>query len=134
MKRWRKYVVCLTCICCLGLLTGCGNDAVTDNEQTEKMNNASDNVNDVTDPDTDSGRETEKKNEDQTNAMVDENGNIIDGGLEGEGAAGLDSIGDAGADIVDGVGDAGKDVIDGVEDAADSLTGNGGQTIENSMP
>lgn len=130
MKRWRKYVLCLTCICCLGLLTGCGNDAATETEQTAETDDTSDHVNDVTEGD----QTTENGYEEQTNAMVDENGNIIDGELAGEGAAGLDSIGDAGADIVDGVGDAGKDVIDGVENAADSLTGNEDQTADSNMP
>lgn len=134
MKRWRKYVLCLTCIFCLGLLTGCGNDAVTESEQTEELDNASDKMNDATDSGVESDRGSENTNEDQTNAMVDENGNIIDNELAGEGAAGIDQIGDAGADIIDGVGDAGKDVIDGVENAADNLTGNGDAAAENKIP
>lgn len=124
MKRWRKYVVCLTCICCLGLLTGCGNDTVTETEQMTEKKDESDNVNHVTEPGTDTDRFTE---EEQTNALTDDradqlNGDVTDDTTDGSNAA--ENIGDAGADIVDGVGDAGKDVIDGVENAADSLTGN----------
>lgn len=26
MKRWRKYALCLACVCCMALLAGCGND------------------------------------------------------------------------------------------------------------
>lgn len=131
MKRWRKYVVCLTCICCLGLLTGCGNDMVTETEQMTEKKDDPDNVNHVTEPGTDTDRFTE---EEQTNTLTDDradqlNGDVTDDTTDDSNAA--ENIGDAGADIVDGVGDAGKDVIDGVENAADSLTGNIDDPVEN---
>ena len=40
MKRWKKYVFCVICACCVGLLAGCGNknDGVTQNgKATEAM-------------------------------------------------------------------------------------------------
>lgn len=127
MKRWRKYVVCLTCICCLGLLTGCGNDTVTESEQMTEKKDESDNVNHVTEPGTDTGQFNE---EEQTNALTGDRADQLNGDVT-DGSNAAENIGDAGADIVDGVGDAGKDVIDGVENAADSLTGNTDDQAEN---
>lgn len=126
MKCWRKYVlVCFTCICCFGLLTGCGNDTVTETEQMTENSKPSNDVNDVTNSEADMDPITDGVQEKQTNA-AGENGSMADG-LDHA----ADDIGDAGADIVDGVGDAGKDVIDGVENAADSLTGNIDDPVEN---
>ena len=150
MKRWRKYALCLACVCCMALLTGCGNDdnnaketergGVTTEKNTSDRNGAkndrndADNQKDGTVPDDGgagdemSGGAADGNVNDATDENAAENGNTdgrTDGAAEndGDGSVG-ENIGDAGRDIVNGVGDAGKDVIDGVEDAGDALTGN----------
>ncbi len=38
MKRWKKLALCAACVCCMGLLTGCGNDGnnAASKKETEK--------------------------------------------------------------------------------------------------
>ena len=38
MKHWKKYAVCIACVCCMAMLTGCGSD--DNNKATEKETNA----------------------------------------------------------------------------------------------
>ena len=119
MKRWKKYVLCAICACCVGLLTGCGNktDGTTENgNTTEAMTEATENRRETPQAATDDSRVPEPK--DTTGDVQDDTVNDVtdpDGTDTG--------VGGAAEDIVDGVGDAGKDIIDGVEDAGDALTG-----------
>lgn len=122
MKRWKKYVLCAICACCVGLLAGCGNknDGSTETENatetTETRENrretpqAATDDNRVTNPDGTNGNRPDDTGEDTVNDVTDPDG--ADTG-----------VGGAAEDLVDGVGDAGKDLIDGVEDAGDALTG-----------
>lgn len=108
MKRWKKYVLCVMCVCCFGLLTGCGNqkkeNEIGQGTGTESKGNLSV-------PQTDRLEEKTEKN--LGNDASDQKADSIG-----------DNLGNAADDLIDGAGEAGKDVIDGVEDAGDALTGN----------
>ena len=143
MKCWRKYVLCLTCVCCLGMLTGCGNANTTETEKIvdDRQNNTTDTLD-------------KNKNDTNTNRIQDNtDGNTLDNGIGTErntgNTAGDSSVndvtngdknmnsgtlGEAGTDIMDGVGEAGKDIMDGVENAADNLTGNDTAQSETNNP
>ena len=112
MKRWKKYVFCVICACCVGLLTGCGNknDGVTQNgKATEAMPETKENRKETPNAEINDKRATEPE-ETTVNDATDRSDTDT-------------GVGGAAKDIVDGVGDAGKDIIDGVEDAGDALTG-----------
>ena len=123
MKRWRKGILAVCCVLCMGILAGCGSEEKetertqetsgvkeTENENLPDQGGASDStegtVNGVTD------RDSKEESEDRDSKE--------DGRDDGKDLT--DRAGDAGKDLIDGVGDAGKDVIDGVEDAGDALT------------
>ena len=123
MKRWRKGILAVCCVLCMGILAGCGSEEKetertqetsgvkeTENENLPDQGGASDStegtVNGVTD------RDSKEESEDREDKE--------DGRDDGKDLT--DRAGDAGKDLIDGVGDAGKDVIDGVEDAGDALT------------
>lgn len=112
MKRWKKYVFCVICACCVGLLAGCGNknDGVTQNgKATEVMPETKENRKETPNAEINDKRATEPE-ETTVNDATDRSDTDT-------------GVGGAAKDIVDGVGDAGKDIIDGVEDAGDALTG-----------
>lgn len=137
MKRLKKYVLCLMCLCCLGILTGCGNNAQNDNTVTDEAGRADKNdgiVNSATDQSGLSGDESDAVEEDGTNGSADTEKGRMDG-ADDAGENLVDGVGDAGRDLVDGAGDAGEalidgaedlgeGVIDGAEDIGDALTGN----------
>ena len=114
MKRWKKYVLCVMCVCCFGLLTGCGNrndsGSNESNRGTERNGTTI-----VTEQENAAGSErgNAATEDDLVNNATDQNTDSIGG-----------SIGDAADDLIDGAGEAGKDVIDGMENASDALTGN----------
>lgn len=143
MKRWKVYALCAACVCCMGVLTACGNrdngtatekEAETAAGETEQITentagtgntaNNNDTAGDlaggtaVTDEGITDGGMADGNDGGSVNDVTDSdtgNGNATDG----------TGIGGAAEDIVDGVGEAGKDLVDGVENAGDALSGNG---------
>lgn len=130
MRRWKMFALSLTCVCCIGMLTGCGNRNNT--VQTEKNNTTGENAaNDIRDEKLTEEAVTEDGLMNETTAedlMQDENDSSVNDVTDKPGSDASGDLGDAGADIIDGVGEAGKDLIDGVENAGDELTGNEMQT------
>lgn len=130
MKCWKTITFGAVCLCCIGMLTGCGNRA--ENTQTEKnpstlqtderMENTTDRL-EKEDNLTENNKET--RADSLENGMVNDvtDGDAADGDATDDNGT---NLGDAGADVIDGIGDAGKDIINGVEQAGDELTGNGG--------
>lgn len=134
MKRWRKGILAVCCVLCMGILAGCGSEEKetertqetsgvkeTENENLPDQGGASDStegtVNGVTDRDSKEESEDRDSKEDGRDDGKDLTDRAGDAGKDL-----IDGAGDAGKDLIDGVGDAGKDVIDGVEDAGDALT------------
>lgn len=126
MKRLKKYVLCLMCLCCLGILTGCGNNAQNDNTVTDEAGRADKNdgiVNSATDQSGLSGDESDAVEEDGSNGSADTEKGRMDG-ADDAGENLVDGAGDAGEALIDGAEDLGEGVIDGAEDIGDALTGN----------
>ena len=95
MKRWKKYVFCVICACCVGLLAGCGNknDGVTQNgKATEAMPETKENRKETPNAEINDKRATEPE-ETTVNDATDR------------------------SDADTGVGGAAKDIVDGVGDA-----------------
>ena len=103
MKRWKKYVFCVICACCVGLLAGCGNknDGVTQNgKATEAMPETKENRKETPKAEINDKRATEPE-ETTVNDATDR------------------------SDTDTGVGGAAKDIVDGVGDAVFHLLGEG---------
>lgn len=141
MKRGKKELLCMLCICTVCVLGGCGNredqssnpqsETITDREE-ETQNQSGKNANeDLLVPETGNERDRTDPEENMvepgtvgsTEERNGENGERMENGAVNDVTDNGTGVGGAAKDIVDGVGDAGKDLIDGVEDAGDALVG-----------
>lgn len=150
MKHWKKYVLCIACVCCVAMLTGCGNnnDSATEKETNASMteNRKDDKKNGNKD---DRAAQTDRANENAADNGVTD-GTVTDGntadGTAADGAAGsgiaTENTGDVngvtdetngaaqGNDVMDNngdneeggsIGDAGRDIVNGVGDAGKDI-------------
>ncbi len=116
MKRWRKYALCIACVCCMAVLTGCGNDGKKNETEKEKETQA------VTAEDQTAGTEGSAADGDLPSETNVENGATADAGKE-DAAQENGGAADAGTDSnVNGVTD---------ENNADEMEDNADQTAEN---
>lgn len=150
MKHWKKYALCIACVCCVAMLTGCGNgkDSATEKETNAAMTEKK------TDDKKDGRKEENKVQTDrigenaQDGIITDENmadgtvpdGNTTDGavenGMDAENTGDVNGVtdesnaADGENDIMDNngdnekggsIGDAGRDIVDGVGDAGKDI-------------
>lgn len=119
MKCWKTITFSVACLCCIGMLTGCGNR--TENTQTEKNLSTLQTEERTTNRMENDDALSEKHEETRTDSL--ENGAVNDVTAGDTADDNGTNLGDAGADVIDGIGDAGKDIINGVEQAGDELLG-----------